>query len=286
MSESDPIMLVLALLSCLASCVGLFLSSRGSDPAHVSAGTTIERFLGLLGLKDIIENPTLVMRLKQAGFSGRSQARLYIMARIFLPLLTAVAGYGFATVLSGSDRMSAWAFLIVLASGLSGLVLPDLFLSRRIKHRQSAIRREWPDMLDMVLLSIEGGMGLDAALREVTGRIGDRAPILCEELNTTLAELVYLADRKQALANLANRVDLPSVSLVVTALLQAERYGSPIATALRTTIRDQRATRMYEAERKAASLPAQLTIPMIAFFLPILFVLIFTPAILHYLFEQ
>ena len=286
MSDPAQIIILLALLSCLAACIALLLSFRNSDAGQVSSGDAGERLFAVIGLKEMVERPSLVLRLKQAGLPGRDQARLYILTRILLPLLMAVAGYGLASVLSGPDRMAAWTALLVLASGLIGLILPDLYLSRRIKHRQAAIRRDWPDMLDMVLLSIEGGIGLDTALREVAERIGDRAPILCEELNTTLVELVYLADRRQALTNFANRVDLPSVSLVVTALLQAERYGSPIAAALRTTIKDQRATRMSEAERKAASLPAQLTIPMIAFFLPILFVLIFTPAILHYLFER
>lgn len=286
MSEPVTIMLALLLLSCLASCIALLVPSNRNDATQDGTSRWSERFVALLGLRDVVEDPALLTRLKRAGLPGRNRAKLYLLARICLPLFAIALGFGYAIAFPDAQRPVLWVLSLVAALGFIGYVLPSLYLRRRILRRQAAIRREWPDTLDMLLLSVEGGLGLDVALREVANRLGDRAPVLAEELNTTLVELVYLADRKQALSNFAGRIDLPSVSLVITALLQAERYGTPIASALRAATRDQRETRMAEAERKAAALPPRLTIPMIVFFLPVLFVVIFTPGILLYLFER
>src|SRR5690606_19219598 len=140
------------------------------------------------------------------------------------------------------------------------------------------IRRAFPDALDLMLICVESGMTVDAAFRKVGDEIATQSIPLAEELGLTTAELSYLQDRKSAYENLATRTDLEGVKAVCTALIQAERYGTPLGQALRVLAQENRDMRMAEAEKKAAGLPPKLTVPMILFFLPVLFVVILGPA--------
>jgi tight adherence protein C len=156
--------------------------------------------------------------------------------------------------------------------------IPTLFIRNRIARRQLSIRRAFPDALDLLLICVESGMSIEAALKKVSQEIIGQSIPLAEELTLTTAELSYLQERRQAFDNLAKRTDLEGVKAVCTALIQAERYGTPIGTALRVLSQEIRDMRMAEAEKKAAGLPPKLTVPMILFFLPVLFVVILGPA--------
>ena len=145
------------------------------------------------------------------------------------------------------------------------------------KRRQS-IQRAWPDALDLMLICVESGIPTEGAFRKVSDEIGSQSVELAEELVLTTAELSFLPERRQAYENLANRTGLDSVKSVSQALIQAERYGTPVATALRVLSQESREMRMNEAEKKAAALPPKLTVPMILFFLPVLFIVILGPA--------
>src|SRR5689334_6017612 len=163
---------------------------------------------------------------------------------------------------------------------LIGFYLPDMFVNNMIQRRQTSIMRAFPDALDLMLICVESGMSIESSFTRVAGEIGTQSPELAEELALTTAELSYLPDRRQAFDNLARRCGHNGVKAVATALNQAEKYGTPLGAALRVTATENREMRMQEAERKAASLPAKLTVPMIIFFLPCLFIVIMGPAII------
>ena len=156
--------------------------------------------------------------------------------------------------------------------------VPSLFLKNRIQHRQLSIKRAFPDALDLLLICVESGMSIEAGFKRVAAEVGTQSIPLAEELTLTTAELSYLQDRRQAYENLAKRTNLEGVKSVCMALQQAERYGTPMGTTLRVMAQENRDMRMSEAEKKAAGLPPKLTVPMILFFLPVLFVVILGPA--------
>jgi tight adherence protein C len=162
-----------------------------------------------------------------------------------------------------------------------GLQLPMLLLKNQIQRRQLSISRAFPEALDLLLICVESGMSIEAAFRKVSEEIGSQSVPLAEELMLTTAELSYLPNRRQAYDNLVKRTDLLGVRSVCMALQQAERYGTPLGTMLRTMAQENRDMRMAEAEKKAAGLPPKLTVPMIVFFLPVLFVVILGPAIIQ-----
>ena len=164
------------------------------------------------------------------------------------------------------------------AGALFGYYLPDLWVTNTNTRRQQSIMRAFPDALDLMLICVESGMSIESAFTKVAAEIGTQSAELAEELALTTAELSYLPDRRQAFDNLAKRCGHQGVKAVAVALNQAEKYGTPMGQALRVTATENREMRMQEAERKAASLPAKLTVPMILFFLPCLFVVIMGPA--------
>jgi len=159
-----------------------------------------------------------------------------------------------------------------------GMYSPNLFLKNKIQRRQLSIKRAFPDALDLLLICVESGMSIESAFRKVSEEIGSQSVQLAEELTLTTAELSYLPDRRQAYENLAQRTGLEGVKAVCLALQQAERYGTPLGTTMRVLAQENRDMRMSEAEKKAAGLPPKLTVPMIVFFLPVLFVVILGPA--------
>ena len=170
--------------------------------------------------------------------------------------------------------------ICILAGGI-GLKVPELYLSNSIKKRQLSLRRAWPDALDLLLICVESGMSVEHAFRRVAAEIGTASVALAEELTLTTAELSYLPERRSAYDNLGARTGLETVKSVMTALIQAERYGTPLGQALRVLAQENRDMRMMEAEKKAAALPPMLTVPMIVFFLPVLFVVIMGPAMMQ-----
>jgi tight adherence protein C len=167
---------------------------------------------------------------------------------------------------------------IAIGAAYFGILSPNLFLKNKIQRRQLSIKRAFPDALDLLLICIESGMSVEAAFQKVSAEIGTQSIELAEELTLTTAELSYLPDRRQAYENLAQRVGLEGVKSVCLALQQAERYGTALGTTMRVLSQENRDMRMSEAEKKAAGLPPKLTVPMILFFLPVLFVVILGPA--------
>jgi tight adherence protein C len=166
---------------------------------------------------------------------------------------------------------------------LAGVYFPNIMITNLVSRRQKSIRLAWSDALDLLLICVESGMGIEPALQRVSREIGSQSVPLAEELTLTHAELSYLPDRRKAFENLGKRTGLGTVKSVVGSLIQSERYGTPLGQALRVLAQENRDARMQEAERKAAALPPKLTVPMIMFFLPVIFVIILGPSAIQVL---
>ena len=235
-----------------------------------------------LNLKNIAEQPELKKKLVRAGWRGPAPMITFTFLRLVLPF-----GAAGATALflfgSGDHAFSFTLMLVCLAAALVGYYLPTVLVSNAAARRQKDLQRAFPDGLDLTVICVEAGLSLDAAFSRVAEELDSSARALAEEIGLTTAELAFLSDRRQALENLAERTGTPPVKALVTALIQSERYGTPLGTALRVVSQESRDARMAKAEEKAASLPAKLTVPMVAFFLPVLFMVLIGPTVIQIL---
>jgi tight adherence protein C len=216
--------------------------------------------------------------LIRAGYRGQGPYVTFLFFRLIMPIVMFVLAAVYLFVIVDIKQPMMVKLAIVMGAAWLGMRVPALFLKNLITRRQQSIRRAWPDALDLLLICVESGMSIDAAFRKVSEEIGSQSIALAEELALTTAELSYLQDRRQAYENLSKRTGMEAVKSICTALIQAERYGTPLGQALRVLAQENRDMRMSEAEKKAAALPPKLTVPMILFFLPVLFVVILGPA--------
>lgn len=229
-----------------------------------------------LNLTQIFESEASRTLLRQAGLRSEQHLVNYLAARVMSPIMAALSSFAYVDMFYG-DLALQLRIIIVACAALFGYFLPGIWVKNLIVRRQQSIKRAWSDALDLMLICVESGMGIEPALQRVCREIGSASVPLAEELTLTVAELSYLQDRRKAFENLAARTGLPTVKSVVTSLVQSERYGTPLGSALRVLAQENRDSRMAEAERKAAALPPMLTVPMIAFFLPVIFVIIMAP---------
>jgi len=239
---------------------------------------TIDRF----NLRSLFESKEAKARLARAGFRGQGPMVTFMFFRFVIPILFFIFSLFYLFVLNAVDLMPAVKILIVAVATIGGSYLPNLFVENMIARRQHSIRRAFPDALDLLLICVESGMSIEAAFNRVASEIGSQSIELAEEMTLTTAELSYLQDRRQAYENLGERTGIDGVKSVVTSLIQAERYGTPLGQALRVMAQENRDLRMSAAEKKAAALPAKLTVPMIVFFLPVLFVVIIGPTVIKW----
>ena len=219
------------------------------------------------------------IKLLQAGIRKKEWAVAVIFGRLVLPILIG----GFMTIwVYGTDGFAEWSplkkYAQVAVSLIASYKAPDIFLKNKITKRSHAIRKGLPDALDLLVICAEAGLTVDAAFHRVARELGRAYPELGEEFTLTGIELGFLSDRRQAFENLAMRVDLDAVKGVTTTMIQTEKYGTPLASALRVLSAEFRNERMMRAEEKAARLPAIMTVPLICFILPVLFVVILGPA--------
>jgi tight adherence protein C len=168
----------------------------------------------------------------------------------------------------------------IVGATVAGYYAPNIFISNVADKRRASIMSAFPDALDLLLICVESGMSIEAAIQKVSQEIGGSSIELAEELTLLTAELSYLPERRMAYEGLARRTNHPGIKSVVTAMIQAERYGTPLGAALRVMAKENRDMRLASAEKKAAQLPAKLTVPMIVFFLPVLFIVIMGPAVI------
>jgi tight adherence protein C len=232
-----------------------------------------------LNLKELMEQPELRKKLLRAGKRSHAALVSFSFARIALPLVAALFAALFAFGAKGSTSPLAIKLLIVLGATVVAFYLPNILLTNQVTKRQQAILAKLPDALDLMVICVESGMSIEAAFQKVSQEMASDGPELAEEWGLTYTELAFLGDRRQALENLSERTGLANVKSLVMALTQAERYGTPIGQSLRVVAQENREKRMARAEEKAASLPAKLTVPMVTFFLPVVFIVLIGPII-------
>lgn len=251
-------------------------NSIRSKEASGTVKTVVENFR----LLEVFDAQAAGKRLMMAGLRGQGPVFVFMASRISLPFIMAIAAIIYVYVLNAVDTDNLIKLIIVFAAFFIGFYLPNIWVANLITKRQQKIQIAWPDALDLLLICVESGMSIEAALQKVGEEVGAGNPELAEELGLTTAELSYLQERKSAYQNLSERTGLDGVKAVMTALIQSEKYGTPLGQSLRVMAAENRELRMQEAEKKAAALPPKLTVPMILFFLPVLFAVILGPAIL------
>ncbi len=235
----------------------------------------VERF----NLRKALVDDNTMNKLRAAGLRSENALNTFLVARFLLPFIfLAVAAFWMFGLGNLADKGLPIRIFIVIGIAYIGFYAPNIYISNRMGKRQQSIKRAWPDALDMMLICVESGISIEAAMRRVSEELGEQSPPLAEEMVLTTAELSFLPDRRVALENLATRTQIDLVRSVTQALIQADRYGTPVATALRVLAQEGRDERMNEAEKKAAALPPKLTVPMILFFLPVLIAVILGPA--------
>jgi len=241
--------------------------------------TVVEKF----NLSSLLGEETMRSLLVQAGYRGEGPYVVFLFFRMVAPVVMLATTAFYVFVLLKLDYPWTVNVGICIAATYFGIYLPNLFVRNKISRRQASINRAFPDVLDLMLICVESGMSLEATFQRVSQEIGAQSIALAEELTLATAEMSYLSDRRLAFENLAKRVPLDGIKSLCLALQQSEKFGTPLAQTLRVIAQENRDQRMTAAEKKAAALPPQLTVPMILFFLPVLFVVILGPAVIKVL---
>ncbi|PHS24424.1 MAG: type II secretion system protein [Robiginitomaculum sp.] len=235
-----------------------------------------------LHLQKLLEDASLQTKLMQAGLRGQGPVMMFYFLRMVMPIVLFTGGALYLFFLNDMGKPPITRLALALGLALVGYYAPAIYLTNVAAKRRESIMRAFPDALDLLLICVEAGMSIEAAFQKVAAEVGSSSIELAEEMSLTTAELSYLGERRQAYENLARRTNHPGVKAVATSLIQAERYGTPLGSSLRVMAKENRDMRMAQAEKKAAALPAKLTVPMIIFFLPVLFVVILGPAIIRF----
>ncbi|MGU3540219.1 type II secretion system F family protein [Methylobacterium sp. A54F] len=251
---------------------------NGRASLRVEPKAYMKRVVEQFDLNRWLGTETAKLQLTRAGYRAPSAETAFLFFRMVMPIALALAAAFYLFVLEVLDQPGLVKVAIVIVMAFLGIKAPELFLMNKTKKRQSEVRRAWPDALDLTLICVESGMSIEQAFRKVSVEIAGQSVVLAEEMALLTAELSYLPDRRMAYENIALRIDIEPIKSATTAMLQAERYGTPLGQSLRVLSQESRDQRMNEAEKKAAALPPKLTVPMILFFLPVLFVVILTPA--------
>ena len=252
-----------------------FNSRRRLQPTR--SESAMRNVIKQLRLGDMLEQKELKRRLIQGGMRSTSAPVTFTFVRLAMPIALGVLAFFYILSL-----FPEWSITAKVISGLVGAafgwLLPTIYLKNAVQKRQKILARALPDALDLMVICVESGMSIEAAFNKVSEEMAETSPLMAEEIGLTAAELAYLGDRRAAYENLAERTGLPTFRSLTTTLLQSEKYGTPIAAGLRVIAQENRDQRLNAAEKKAAALPAQLTVPMIIFFLPVLFIVIAGPA--------
>ena len=254
-------------------------ASQSKASLRAQHNAPVRQVVERLNLREALVDANTMNRLRQAGYRSQNALNVFLFARFVLPFVVG-AGAAFYIFFLGvlGDKPLPMRILATVVAAYVGFYLPNIYISNRVSKRQLSIKRAWPDALDLMLICVESGISIEVAFKRVADEIAMASPELAEELVLTTAELSFLQERRAAYENLGTRVGLDTVKSVTQALIQAERYGTPLAQALRVLAQECRDQRMNEAEKKAAALPPKLTVPMILFFLPVLIAVILGPA--------
>ena len=257
------------------------LAQKGQASLREKQNTASQRIAEKLDLKAKMADGDTATLLRQAGLRGQNAFNAFLIAQLVLPFIGLGLAALYVFVLGGlAEQPIHLRMAAVLGAGIGGFFLPKIYVTNIKNKRQQSITKAWPDALDLTLICVEAGMSIEASFRRVSEEIGMQSVELAEELTLTTAELSFLPERRQAFTNLVDRTGVEAVKNVTAALTQAEKYGTPVGQALRVLAQESRQDRMTAAEKKAHALPPKLTVPMILFFVPVLFIVILGPAII------
>ncbi len=231
-----------------------------------------------LSLEKVLAAADLKDKLNQAGLRGQRPVYMFYLFRLVMPIVLLIFGLLYFVWLNPMEWRTMQSVLAAFSLMLFGYYAPGIYIKNKASKRLAAIAPIFPDALDLLLICVESGMSIELAFSKVSKEMAENSMELAEEFSMTTAELSYLQSRRQAYENLARRNNHPGIRAVSTALIQSERYGTPLGSTLRTMADENRKMRVLAAEKKAAALPAKLTVPMIVFFLPVLFIVVLTPA--------
>lgn len=240
-----------------------------------------KRVVERLNLTQLLEDPKVAENMAQAGFRGPRPLTTFYFFRFATPFIFMVLTALYIFLINDFGLSLTLKLCALVFAAAAGFYAPNLYLQNRIAARRQSIVAAFPDSLDLLLICVESGMSIEAAIQKVSQEVGSQSIELAEELSLLSAELSYLPDRRMAYDGMAKRTNHPGIRSVATAMTQAETYGTPLGNALRVMAKENRELRLAAAEKKAAALPAKLTVPMIIFFLPVLFVVILGPAIIN-----
>ena len=246
---------------------------------HVDDGL-YKRVVERLNLNRLLEDPQVIDKLAQAGFRGPGPVSTFYFFRLVTPIALAIATTIYVFTIGGTDMPQTNKTVFIMLAAVAGYYAPNIYIGNIAGKRLASIVQAFPDSLDLLLICVESGMSVEASIAKVGQEIGMSSIELAEEFALLTAELSYLPERRVAYEGLARRVNHPGIRSVTMAMIQSEKYGTPLGSALRVMSKENREMRMSAAEKKAAQLPAQLTVPMIVFFLPVLFMVIRGPAII------
>lgn len=305
MSEETLILLMTA-VSAAVTCLGVWSTLLHRDPAakrarimaaqrdrlragllaprrrvkHTQSMTLMRQVVDHLRLLRSGQSEKLTLKLARAGYRSKDAMIGYLFCKVALPFVFGAGAVIVLYVLNLYDMEPMQKLMVSASAVLFGSFAPDIYLKNVTQKRQEKIRRAVPDALDLMVICTEAGLSLDATLTRVSSEMAHSQPELADEFGLTAVELGFLTDRSQALQNLANRTDISVIRGMVNTMVQAERYGTPLSQSLRVLSAESREERILKAEEKAARLPALLTVPMIIFILPPLFIVLLGPAVL------
>lgn len=242
----------------------------------------VNALLQIINLQHMLSSKEITYELAQAGLRGRGVVPAYVSTRVLMAIGAAIGTLLVLGLAKEFPYPEFVKFLFAGGGGVVGFFLPKLLLKNTVTKRQKEMTRAFPDALDLLTIYVEAGLGIEAAFARVTEEIADASPILAQEFGLLTAELAYLSDRRDAYMNFTNRTGLPTAKALSTSLIQSEQYGTPVGVAIKVLSQEKRDERMTKAEQKAAALPAKLTVPMIIFFLPVLFVVVIGPAAMKF----
>ena len=259
---------------------GISKPSGNRARALLTPGGAVRQLVERLNLLRSGQAEKIQLSLARAGWRSRESVVLYLFAKLSMPVAGGVLSVAFFMVWPIFDLPSETSALIALALTGGAAYAPDITIKNACTKRKQALTKGLPDSLDLLVICAEAGLSLDAALKRVSDEMARAAPEIADEFQLTALELSFLPDRRVALDNLMKRTDLAAIRGVVNTLTQTEKYGTPLAQSLRVLAAEFRNERMMRAEEKAAKLPATLTVPLILFILPSLFVVLLCPAVI------
>ena len=253
-------------------------ASQSKSQLRVKPSTMLKSLVDALNLTSWLSTETAKETLARAGFRGAGAEYVFVTFRLVAPIVFAMLAAVYIFIIAKWTQPLAMRIGFVMFAMYLGVKAPEIYLRNATTKRQRSLERAFPNMLDLMLICAESGMSIEHTVRKVSAEVGVESIDMAEELTLLAAEMSYLQDRRTAFENFNARTGLESIRALSTVLIQSERYGTPLGAALRVLSQESRDQRMTAAEKKAASLPPTLTVPMILFFLPGLFVAILTPA--------